>query len=328
MRADKEENEYERKRIKMKLHDLISRQLDPHDATPINIHEIRNYIYYGYSDHRMRPRYWKVLLNYFSPNKFKTEMFYKQARQSYHDILGKVDSKDPKILAFRKTIGSELDRSALVNRDLLATASRDSIERILVAFSTINPCIGYVQGMINLAYVFYHVLSLDEEIEESKFAEEDAFYLFNSMVSEMSNLFVGELDDQRKGLKDRISEIFRIVKTKDPVLHEVLVRKELDRSMFPIRWILLLFSAEYDIDETAWLWDKILSDSYRFEMLLYCSAAVIILLRDIIINENFEKCMLVLQKPCLVAPGLMFDIADIMRRDEGDISVIIRERIK
>lgn len=328
MRSAREKSEHEKRKAKMRLHDLISRQLDPHDATPINMHEIRNYIYYGYSDHRMRPRYWKVLLNYFSPNKFKTEMFYKQARQSYHDILRKVDTKDQKVQAFRKTISSELDRSALVNKSALTAGSRDSIERILVAFSTINPCIGYVQGMINLVYVFYHVLSQDEDIEESKFAEEDAFYLFNSMVSEMSNLFVGELDDQRKGLKDKVGEIFRIVETKDPVLYEVLIRKELDRSMFPVRWILLLFSAEYSIDETIWLWDKILSDSYRFEMLLYCSAAVIILLRNVIIGESFEKCMLVLQKPSVVAPDLMFDIADIMRRDERDINAIIKERIK
>lgn len=321
------EDECERRTTRLKLHDLISKQLNPHDPTPINIHEIRNYIYYGYSDHRMRPRYWKILLNYFSPNKFKTEMFYKQARQSYHDILGKVNNEDLRVQAFRRTIASELERSALVSKSASAEV-KGSIERILVAFSTINPCIGYVQGMINLAYVFLHVLLQNEDIEESKFAEEDAFYLFNSMVSEMSNLFVGELDDQQRGLKDKIAEIFRIVKDKDPVLHESLVKKGLDASMFPIRWILLLFSGEYGIDDVAWLWDKILSDAYRFEMLLYCSAAVIVLLRDIIINESFEKCMQTLQKPCLAAPDLVFGIADVMRRGEEDMGAVIRERVR
>ncbi|ELA42778.1 uncharacterized protein VICG_00093 [Vittaforma corneae ATCC 50505] len=312
----------ELQRIKLKLKDLISKQLSMNDYVPINLYEIRNYIYYGFSDKSLRPSYWKVLLNYYSPNKFKLEQFYKQARQAYTDILNKTHKSNSNVRKLTSIINAELERTDF---DRIQKAS---IGRILTAFSIINPKIGYVQGMINLVYVLYFVLSGDENIETAKFAEEDAFYLFNNLISEMSNLFIDEFDDQKQGIRYKVNEVFQIIKTKDPELYNALADKDLIKTMFPLKWILLLFSAEYPIDRTVWLWDKILSDAYRFEILLYCAAAVIILMRSIILTETYDKCLAILQKPSAINPELVFDIADTMRRDDRDINQIIKERME
>lgn len=304
-------------RIELKLKELISKQLSSEDYIPINPHEIKNYIYYGFSDNSLRPAYWKVLLNYYSPNKFKLEQYYKQARQTYNDIVSKSDSKINKI---KKIIHTELERTDF------ETKEKDAIERILTAFSISNPKIGYVQGMISLVFVFYHVLSNDVNLESAKFAEEDTFYLFNNLISEISNLFINEFDEQKQGIKFKVNEVFDIIKVKDKLLYEKLVQKDLIKTMFPLRWLLLLFSSEYPIDKTIWLWDRILSDSYRFEILSFCAAATIILMRDVIINEEYDKCLEILQKPSIVSPELMFDIADTMRKTKTDINQIIREK--
>lgn len=321
-------DEYEEKRAKMKIVDLIRKQVDPYDATPMNVYEIRNYVYYGFSDPKLRPKYWKILLNYYSSNKFKTEMFYKQARTSYHEILKGIEPEDSRLDDISAIIKPEIERSALINANETLACYKEPIERILASFCVINPGIGYVQGMINLAFIFYHVLRQEDDLEELKYVEEDAFYLFNNLVSEMSNLFIAELDNGKRGLKDKVSEIFEIIKVKDPELHKAMTKKELDKSMFPVKWILLLFTSEYEIEDTLWLWDRILSDAYRFEMLSYLSATIVILMRDILLSEDFEKCMIVLQKPNLIGPKLVFEIADLMRREEKDIRLIIKERLK
>ena len=60
---------------------------------------------------------------------------------------------------------------------------------------------------------------------------------------------------------------------------------------------------------------------------MYCAAAAIILMRDIIINSEFEECMVILQKPSIISVELLFDIADTMRRENRDINEIIQDRM-
>ena len=90
----------------------------------------------------------------------------------------------------------------------------------------------------------------------------------------------------------------------------------------------MMFSMEYPTEKVICLWDKILSDAYRYEILLYCSAAAIVLMRDILIDSEFDECMCILQKPSIISVELLFDIADTMRRENRDINSIIKERIK
>lgn len=267
----------ERKNSKHKLNELIKKQLDPMDATPINIYEIRNYIYYGLSDESLRPKYWRVLLNYYSKNKFQIENYLYKARKNYHDVINQADLSSEDLSSKVKLIRSEIKRSAIININNIKC--QDHIERILISFCIINPCIGYIQGMINLVYVFYYVLKNSEDFNDSKFCEEDAFYLFNNLVSEMSSLFISDSDNENKGIKAYMLAVFDIIRLKDPILYESLQGKGISESLLPMRWILLIFSGEYDINHTIWLWDRIFSDSYRFELLIYCAASAIILMR-------------------------------------------------
>lgn len=307
-------------KIKAKLSELIIKQLDHKDATPINIYEIRNYIYYGFNDSKLRPKYWKILLNYFPKNKFTSENFYKQARKLYIDLANE-ENKIDRLTESKNIVHLELVRNGFQNKEL------EMFERILTVFCKVNPCIGYVQGMEHLLNVIYTVLSKDGDIDNLKFLEEDSFCLFNNLISELSNNFIKENEKQNVGIKNRIAQVFEIVKEKDHKLYKALEKKKLLETLFPFRWILMMFCMEYPTDKVVWLWDKILSDAYRFEILLYCAAAAIILMRDIIINSEFEECMVILQKPSIISVELLFDIADTMRRENRDINEIIQDRM-
>ena len=308
-------------KFKSKLSKLIIKQLDHRDATPINIYEIRNYVYYGFNDSKLRPSYWKILLNYFPKNKFTSEYFYKQARKSYIDLSNQNSDKE-QFKEIRKMIHLELVRNGFTGNE------QEFFERILTIFCIVNPCVGYVQGMEQLLNIIYTVISTDEDMENQKFIEEDCFCLFYNLISELSNNFIQEKEKQNTGIKNKIFKIFDIIKEKDNELYNILKKKKLLDTLFPFRWVLMMFSMEYPTEKVICLWDKILSDAYRYEILLYCSAAAIVLMRDILIDSEFDECMCILQKPSIISVELLFDIADTMRRENRDINSIIKERIK
>lgn len=316
-------------RNKSKLEDLISKQLDPADPTPLNTYELRNYIYYGLSNANLRPKYWKVLLNYFSPNKFKSESFYRLSRQTYADIQKSSLKNKGNTEEILDLIQKDLDRTFLLNKETENSleAYTEPIKRILLTFSLTNSSIGYVQGMINLILPIYYVMDQSKDIEDSKFAEEDTFFLFNNLMSEIGDNFINQMDNSSYGLRNQIGIVFDLIKERDQVLYDELKKKNLLTSGFPLKWILLLFSNEFKMNDVLWLWDRIFSDSYRFEILSYCCAAAIILLRNIILTESFERCMEVLQNPSIIDVEVMFDIADVMRRERHDIIKLINKRV-
>lgn len=311
----------EENRIKEKLKELILKQIDHTNPAPLNVYEIRNYIYYGYNDPELRARYWKILLNYFPQNKFTTESFYKQARESYKKIVEE-KFNDPLYSDIKVQVTSELERSSLSKDE------KSTFLRILVVFCILNPSLGYVQGMENLVRVLFHVISTDCDISSTVFAEEDTFCMFNNLVSENANNFIQEFDDQKNGVKETIKKMFYIIKEKDRKLYDVLSSKKITETIFPLRWILFMYSLEYPIEKVVWLWDKILSDAYRFELLTYLAAASVILMRDVLLKEEFENCMTVLQTPSVIPVEVLFDIADAMRREKKDAVQIISERFK
>lgn len=313
---------------KLELKCLITKQLDSKDPTPMNIYELKNCIYYGFSDDYLRPKYWKILLNYYSPNIYCSETYYSKARKAYIQILKDADMENEQNKKLIAIIRSEIQRCNKLFAYLDGEVEKECIERIIFSFCIINSKIGYVQGMINLAHIFYKVLKEYSSVEDAKFAEEDAFYLFNNLISESAPLFIEECDNLKNGLLSKIDEVYEIIKIKDPLLHSVMVGKELDRALFPTRWILLLFSSEYDFEDTIWLWDKIFCDSYRFELLSYFCATIIILMKDVIMQESFEKCLVMLQKPYVISPKIVFEIADVLRREDSNIEKLLKKKLQ
>ncbi|KCZ75040.1 hypothetical protein H311_01958, partial [Anncaliia algerae PRA109] len=142
------------KSIHTKLHKIVSKQIDPNDPTPLNKYEIQNYAYYGFDDKSLRPGMWKIFLYHFSDNKFKSELFYKDRRNSYKQYkLQAIKSKEVNCFV-DDVIVEDVNRTFLfpdeqrssckfldskfVN-DEKCLSHREIIKEILLVFKVTNP---------------------------------------------------------------------------------------------------------------------------------------------------------------------------------------------
>lgn len=196
---------------------------------------------------------------------------------------------------------------------------RNALKRILLTYKVTNSSIGYTQGMHMVLMPIYYVFATSDDLEDVKYAEEDAFFCFFNLLSEIGENFIEEYDnDCRVGIKKKIEMIYDLVKQNDPELFEELQKKELTKTLFAFKWISLLLCSEFEIDQLIILWDKFFSDSYRFEILIYCCAAIIILMKKAILQCEFEECMKILQVNKKIDALTVFTLADKMRRDNAN----------
>lgn len=309
-----------------KLRRIISRQVDPNDPTPLNRFELQNYAYYGFDDKFLRPKIWKIFLFYYSDNKFKIELFYKERRKSYKEFKVQAFENKESSVYFDDVIHEDISRTFLfpdkerskcsfldskfVNDEKCLT-HREVIKEILLVFKTTNPGIDYVQGMNVLITIIYYVFANSEEYSH---VESDTFFCFLNLISEIGDYFLERMDDKYVGISQKLTKVLDIVKHFDPKLYNDIKNKKITDNLFHFRWILLSFAQEFPIDEVVWLWDKFLADSTRFELVLYCAAAKIILLRNKILSNSFSSCMEILQNDNEVDVKSMFYKADEMRR--------------
>ena len=122
--------------------------------------------------------------------------------------------------------------------------------------------------------------------------------------------------------------ILKIIKSKDPILYESLKEKELLDTPFTFKWYTLLFSGDLPLENIVKLWDRLLSDTYRFEILEYCCASCIILMRNAIINGSTEKALEAIQNISILNVELLFDIADMLRRNDEGVFKILESSVK
>nr|AGE95948.1 hypothetical protein ECU03_0560 [Encephalitozoon cuniculi] len=321
-------------REKMTLHGLISKQINPTDSTPLDVREVKKYCYYGFSNASLRPKYWKVFLGYYSKNKFRTEMFLRNMRSSYSFYIGNIGDEFEGKDGCYKVIENDVSRTFIKPRteckdsgekrrycEFLDSIHRDTqethrtvIERILKCYAMTNSSVKYVQGMNLVLTAIYYVLYLSEDEEDRRYCEEDSFFCFNSLMVEIGDNFMEDLDQCSGGIVHRMSRVMEIVEEADRELYRAMKRKGLVEGGFHMKWILLMFVSCFDIEDVVWLWDRLLSDSCRFEMVLYCCASAIIMARSVIIREDFDVCMELLQKPSTVSAETMFNVADHLRR--------------
>ena len=68
----------------------------------------------------------------------------------------------------------------------------------------------YVQGMNEIVGTLYFVLAHDADTEWAEQAEADTYFLFNSILVEMRDVFVPDLDEADTGIHGRISNMINL----------------------------------------------------------------------------------------------------------------------
>ena len=66
----------------------------------------------------------------------------------------------------------------------------------------------------------------------------------------------------------------------------MLSRLKVSPSFYGFRWITLLMTQEFDLPDVLRLWDSLLSDTRRFDFLIYFCATMVLAIRDDLLQAN------------------------------------------
>lgn len=169
------------------------------------------------------------------------------------------------------------------------------VERILFLYAKLNPGQGYVQGMNEIVGPIYHVFASDPHPEWKQHAEADCFFSFTNLMGEIRDFFIKSLDETESGINMLMGRLCKELKAND---HEVYMRlqdQELRPQYYSFRWLTLLLSQEFPLPDVLRIWDSLLADEQRFSFLIYVCCAMIILLRDQILENDFPSNVKLLQ---------------------------------
>jgi len=162
----------------------------------------------------------------------------------------------------------------------------DVLCRILFLYAKLNPGVRYVQGMNEILAPIYYVFATDPLASEA--AEPDSFYCFSVLMETQRDVFCQELDGETGGVRSRMDAVAQLLARKDPELHQHLVEHKVDSHYYSFRWLMLLFSQEFELSEILRLWDSLLSDVNKpLPFSYYFCCAMLIEVREALLAGDF-----------------------------------------
>ncbi|MES1914592.1 MAG: hypothetical protein MHM6MM_006644 [Cercozoa sp. M6MM] len=138
---------------------------------------------------------------------------------------------------------------------------RAALERILVVFAKTAGALGYVQGMSDMAAVFYYALlhQTDEGTDEDDSCDEAlVFFCFLRFASRLSDLFAHELDDTSAGVLGVASAFEELLRQHLPDIAARLDALHVQPSTVVLPWVLTMFSQILPLPMLCRLWDRLL----------------------------------------------------------------------
>jgi hypothetical protein len=199
---------------------------------------------------------------------------------AYNDIL---QTNAHKTNDFTKQIEKDLPRTLLIQKE----EHLPILRRILVAFSWVNPNIGYCQSMNFVAAAL--ILCLEEET---------AFWTLRSIIEEI--LPNGYYSDDLLGIKIDAKVIQKYVEEKFPQLHQHLTTLKIHFLPILSEWFLCLFVNLFPFKTSLRFLDLLLCDGNKI-LLRMALALLRFYEKDLLSLQTFEEAFAYLKKlPALV----------------------------
>uniref|UniRef100_A0ACD6A822 Uncharacterized protein n=1 Tax=Avena sativa TaxID=4498 RepID=A0ACD6A822_AVESA len=178
-----------------------------------------------------------------------------------------------------------------------AKSNQESLRRILIIYSRLNPSVRYVQGMNEVLAPLFYVLSNDPDESNSASAEADTFFCFVELISGFKNNYCKHLDNSRVGIRSTLSKLSQLLKKHDEELwrHMEVITKVYPQ-YYAFRWITLLLTMEFSFNVCIHIWDAILGDPEGPpDTLLRICCAMLILVRKRLLVGDFTANIQLLQ---------------------------------
>jgi hypothetical protein len=141
----------------------------------------------------------------------------------------------------------------------------------------------------------YYVLANDHNSDWANHAEVDSYFVFHSLMMDIRDLFVPDMDATHNGIQGRLANLQRLLKTHDPEVHGHLQEIGIDASFFAIRWLTTLLSREFLLPDTIRMWDSMFASTHKENFLRYVCGTMVIMVRDDLLRGDFGQCLRLLQ---------------------------------
>ncbi|CAH0401903.1 unnamed protein product [Chilo suppressalis] len=198
-------------------------------------------------------------------------------------------------------LSSEIRRSdSLTSGDYVplnegCEAHWEVVERMLFLYAKLNPGQGYVQGMNEIIGPIYHTFANDADKDNREHAEADCFFSFTNLMSEIRDFFIRTLDETESGINYMMDRLGSCLRSHDPAVWDRLELQELRPQYYSFRWLTLLLSQEFSLPDVERIWDSLFADEKRFNFLIYICCAMILLVRENLLNGDFASNVKLLQ---------------------------------
>eukprot|EP01043_Picozoa_sp_COSAG02_P011212 COSAG02_NODE_409_length_22892_cov_11.461150_16_plen_655_part_00 len=182
-----------------------------------------------------------------------------------------------------KQIDKDLDRTfAGENTAINTKCGRESLQRVLGAYSRRNREIGYCQSMNYLAGIML-IQSLEGESSVQK-KEEDSFWLLASVVENI--LPTGWLGSDLLGIKIELQVLCELMEEQLPAVRKHLQLLEIPLELVASGWLMTLFSTTLPAETLFQLWDVLFCNGSRV-LLAACLAVFSLLEQNILACVDF-----------------------------------------
>ena len=114
-------------------------------------------------------------------------------------------------------------------------------------------------------------------------------------MSLVRDQFVRTMDSENTGINGRVREFSYLLCQIDPPLYEHMEELGLSPQFYSLRWLMLLLSQEFAIDNVIRLWDCVLADHDKFTFVNFICCAMVTSRRDLLLAGDFSDCMQILQ---------------------------------
>ena len=114
-------------------------------------------------------------------------------------------------------------------------------------------------------------------------------------MSDIRDFFIKSLDEAESGINAMMGKLMSKLGSLDPDVKDVLDNQGIRPQYFSFRWLTLMLSQEFPLPEVLRIWDSLLADESRSKFLIDVCAAMILLIRQDLLTNEFPENMKLLQ---------------------------------
>lgn len=230
-----------------------------------------------------RPDCWKIIMGFYPPSTRRWAKIETDRLREYTEVLNAcglnlessvcaedetthaVDIDVPRTMPSLNFFAGESEESSTARKErggavVAFTPAQEVLRRILITTANVNKALGYVQGMNEYVAHLLYALAKGKSSNVTASVEADTFFCFQTLLSHLGDDFSRSFDfDATRGLTSTMRLFDNVLRFFDPQLFCFMESLGIGAEHYALRWIMLLFTQEFNIADALRVWDFLLS---------------------------------------------------------------------